>query len=137
MVPLPAWSSWPSINVRHRCGSLWSVPSCRAGGCSCTNGPSRQQPIHAVPTIWLPWLRPEIAATDDNCDAAVPADELARFGLTDRERDVLALLAAGRSNPEIARALFISAKTASVHVSSIMAKLGVRRRAHLSKLREI
>ena len=55
-------------------------------------------------------------------------DELARFGLTDRERDVLALLAAGKSNPEIARTLFISAKTASVHVSNIMAKLGVRRR---------
>ena len=61
-------------------------------------------------------------------EAAAPADELARFGHTDRERDVLALLAAGKSNPEIARVLFISAKTASVHVSSIMAKLGVRRR---------
>ncbi len=54
-----------------------------------------------------------------------PADELARFGLTEREREVLPLLAAGQSNPEIARALFISAKTASVHVSNILAKLGV------------
>jgi DNA-binding NarL/FixJ family response regulator len=34
----------------------------------------------------------------------------------------------GLVNPEIARVLFISAKTASVHVSNIMAKLGVRRR---------
>jgi DNA-binding CsgD family transcriptional regulator len=61
-------------------------------------------------------------------EQAAAADELARFGLTDREREVLALLAAGRSNPEIARALFISAKTASVHVSNIIAKLGVSRR---------
>ncbi len=54
-----------------------------------------------------------------------PADDLARFGLTEREREVLIRLAAGRSNPEIARELFISAKTASVHVSNILAKLGV------------
>ncbi len=54
-----------------------------------------------------------------------PADELARFGLTEREREVLILVAAGRSNTEIAKALFISAKTASVHVSNILAKLGV------------
>jgi DNA-binding NarL/FixJ family response regulator len=35
------------------------------------------------------------------------------------------LLAAGRSNPQIAQTLFISPKTASVHVSNILAKLGV------------
>ena len=57
--------------------------------------------------------------------AGEAADELARFGLTDREREVLLLLADGRSNPEIAQALFISPKTASVHVSNILAKLGV------------
>jgi DNA-binding CsgD family transcriptional regulator len=57
--------------------------------------------------------------------AGEPVDELARFGLTDREREVLLLLADGRSNPEIAQALFISPKTASVHVSNILAKLGV------------
>jgi DNA-binding CsgD family transcriptional regulator/tetratricopeptide (TPR) repeat protein len=70
------------------------------------------------------------AAPADSQDgpSAEPADELARFGLTDREREVLLLVAAGHSNPEIARMLFISAKTASVHVSNILAKLGVNGR---------
>jgi DNA-binding NarL/FixJ family response regulator len=60
--------------------------------------------------------------------APSPPDPLARFGLTAREREVLSLLAAGRSNPEIGQALFISTKTASVHVSNILAKLGVNGR---------
>jgi DNA-binding CsgD family transcriptional regulator len=52
-------------------------------------------------------------------------DELARLGLTGREREILLLVAAGHTNREIARALFISPKTAGVHVSNILAKLGV------------
>jgi DNA-binding CsgD family transcriptional regulator len=51
-----------------------------------------------------------------------------RAGLTPRELEVLRLVAAGRSNGQIAEALFISRKTASVHVSNILAKLGVRTR---------
>lgn len=48
-----------------------------------------------------------------------------RMGLTARELDVLRLVAAGRSNRGIADELFISVKTASVHVSNILGKLGV------------
>jgi DNA-binding CsgD family transcriptional regulator len=48
-----------------------------------------------------------------------------RLGLTAREFEVLRLVTVGRSNPEIAAELYISAKTASVHVSNILAKLGV------------
>ncbi|WP_275412830.1 ATP-binding protein [Planotetraspora phitsanulokensis] len=48
--------------------------------------------------------------------------------LTPRELEVLRLVAAGRSNREIAAELFISAKTASVHVSNILPKLGVSSR---------
>jgi ATP/maltotriose-dependent transcriptional regulator MalT len=62
----------------------------------------------------------------DPAGAPVPVPEGAvPFGLTDREREVLALVAAGRSNGQIAAALFISPKTASVHVSNILGKLGV------------
>jgi DNA-binding CsgD family transcriptional regulator/tetratricopeptide (TPR) repeat protein len=50
------------------------------------------------------------------------------LGLTAREFEVLRLVADGRSNPEIAARLFISAKTASVHVSNIMGKIGVASR---------
>ena len=48
--------------------------------------------------------------------------------LSEREREVLAHVDAGRTNAEIARALFISEKTASVHVSNILRKTGTRSR---------
>jgi DNA-binding NarL/FixJ family response regulator len=60
--------------------------------------------------------------------APEPADATDELGLTPREREVLVLLADGRTNRQIAEALFISVKTASVHVSNILAKLGVTNR---------
>ena len=56
---------------------------------------------------------------------AAPADP---FGLTAREREVLALVAEGYTNRRIADELFISESTAGVHVSHILAKLGVETR---------
>ncbi len=57
-----------------------------------------------------------------------------RLGLTDRELEVLRLVAAGRTNRDIAADLFISAKTASVHVSNILAKLGAANRAQAAAI---
>ncbi|HWG12171.1 MAG TPA: response regulator transcription factor, partial [Streptosporangiaceae bacterium] len=54
--------------------------------------------------------------------------------LTTREREVLRLIAAGRSNREIGAQLFISAKTASVHVSNILGKLGVASRTEAAAI---
>jgi DNA-binding CsgD family transcriptional regulator len=54
--------------------------------------------------------------------------------LTARELDVLRLVAQGRSNREVADELFISQKTVSVHVSHILAKLGVRTRVQATAL---
>jgi DNA-binding CsgD family transcriptional regulator len=55
-------------------------------------------------------------------------------GLTGRELEVLQLLAAGQSNREIAAGLFISPKTASVHVSNILAKLGAASRTEAAAI---
>ncbi|HEX6231405.1 MAG TPA: response regulator transcription factor [Actinomycetota bacterium] len=51
--------------------------------------------------------------------------------LTDREREVMALVAAGLSNDQIAERLFVSPATAKTHVSRAMVKLGARDRAQL------
>ncbi|MET9935266.1 response regulator transcription factor, partial [Streptomyces sp. NPDC006324] len=63
---------------------------------------------------------------------AEPGDDA--FGLTRREQDVLRLVTAGRTNRQIAEELFISPKTASVHVSHILAKLGVAGRGEAAAL---
>jgi DNA-binding CsgD family transcriptional regulator len=65
--------------------------------------------------------------------APAAADDLLA-ALTARERDVVALLVEGLSNRAIAERLFISEKTASVHVSNILAKLGVSSRLQAATL---
>jgi DNA-binding NarL/FixJ family response regulator len=74
-----------------------------------------------------------VAAGGSALDPEVVAQLLARSrhplaALTPRERDVLALLAEGRTDRQIAQALFISPRTVAMHVSSILAKLGVPNR---------
>jgi len=63
--------------------------------------------------------------TDTMAASEPPPSPAASFGLTHRETEVLVLLAEGRTNRQIGQALFITPKTASVHVSRILAKLGV------------
>jgi DNA-binding NarL/FixJ family response regulator len=60
--------------------------------------------------------------------AAAAGRDIDSYRLTERELEVLQLVAAGRSNPQIATELFISPKTASVHVSNIISKLNVTSR---------
>jgi DNA-binding NarL/FixJ family response regulator len=59
------------------------------------------------------------------------SDAVALVELTEREREVVALVAAGLSNDEIAARLILSPLTAKTHVSRAMTKLGVRDRAQL------
>ncbi len=87
--------------------------------------------------LGAPWLRSEADGLASRARLALPGAAAAEepapagedpFGLTPRERQVLELLAGGATNREIGAQLFMAEKTASVHVSRILAKLDVRSR---------
>jgi DNA-binding CsgD family transcriptional regulator len=79
-------------------------------------------------------LQPAEVETPPVQDTAAVPDELERLGLTAREAEVLRLVADGLSNSQIAEQLFITRKTASVHVSNILSKLGVSTRVEAAAL---
>jgi DNA-binding NarL/FixJ family response regulator len=96
-----------------------------------------------TPTAEPPAAEPPAAEPNAARLAASPRDSSARAdgrrgdelaALTDRERAVLTEVAKGRSNREIGRLLFISERTVGVHVSRILAKLGVRSRVQASAI---
>jgi DNA-binding CsgD family transcriptional regulator len=70
-------------------------------------------------------------ATAPADDAPAALDPAKAAGLTAREREVLALVAEGRSNRQIAEALFISRSTVKYHVASLLNKLDADTRAQL------
>jgi two-component system, NarL family, response regulator NreC len=73
-----------------------------------------------------PVLGARMVAADAQAKAAAAADPL-----SDREREVLTLLALGHTNQEIAKQLYISVRTAETHRAHIMRKLGLETRAAL------
>jgi DNA-binding NarL/FixJ family response regulator len=77
------------------------------------------------------WLDPAVSTAvlavyrDSQLSTARPIDAV---GLTEREVEVLRLMALGRTNPEIADTLYISERTVKTHIGHVFAKLGVRDR---------
>ncbi|WP_402371195.1 helix-turn-helix transcriptional regulator [Isoptericola rhizosphaerae] len=90
--------------------------------------------VEAAEAIGAGYVRDRALALLDDAGPAVPrraprqGSRSGLGGLTDRERQVLGLVAEGLTNGEIAERLYISRKTASVHVSAILRKLGVASR---------
>ena len=76
------------------------------------------------------WISPHVTTTllDHVRATGMPQEEAPPVELSERERDVLALIAAGKDNAAIGRELYISAGTVRKNVSSILAKLGVDNR---------
>jgi non-specific serine/threonine protein kinase len=98
-------------SLRIRLGQTAFASACAAGG-SLSPGAA-----HEVASAFL-----------DRVGETAPRSEPLHDFLTIREREVLCLVAAGRTNPEIGAALFISRRTVSTHVEHIFGKLGVRTR---------
>jgi ATP/maltotriose-dependent transcriptional regulator MalT len=87
----------------------------------------RADPLREQLTRIARWARVDLGRDEPPVDDT--ASDAPAFALTPREREVLALVADGRTNRQIADELFISEKTASVHVSNILAKLAVSNRS--------
>jgi DNA-binding CsgD family transcriptional regulator len=62
---------------------------------------------------------------------------IARYGITQREREIIKEVCSGKSNQEIADALFISLQTVKDHTHRIYLKMGIKRRVQLIKLMQL
>ncbi|MEV0582924.1 response regulator transcription factor [Nonomuraea sp. NPDC050310] len=84
--------------------------------------------VHGGQVLLAPEAAEAVMAGQRPAAAPVPAPLVKPVPLTDREREVLRLIAEGRSNREIARALDVAEKTVKTHVSNVLMKLGVQDR---------
>ena len=87
--------------------------------------------VAAGEALLAPRITRRLIAQFTATHAAHQASEDRLAGLTQREREILALVGQGLSNPEIAETLVISKATARTHVSRVIGKLGARDRAQL------
>jgi predicted ATPase/DNA-binding CsgD family transcriptional regulator len=121
-----AHDAWPSAYARYRLGEALCAEDRRDEAAEPLRLAARAaEALGAVPLQEDVMALARRARVPLDDAAPQPTEAEAPFGLTEREREVLTLVAAGHSNGQIAAALYISPKTASVHVSNILAKLGV------------
>jgi DNA-binding CsgD family transcriptional regulator len=148
-----AWTAavkaWQDLGCPHRAGYAWwrkaqaeldgghpataAAAALRAAAAAADGHAPLLAQIHLLAErARIPLQPPAASATQ----APPPTRARAPYGLTGRELAVLRLLAAGRTNAQIAAELYISPRTASVHVSSILRKLGVSSRVQAATIAE-
>ena len=143
-----AAKAWQDLGCPHRAGYAWwrqaqarldagqpataAAAALRAAALCADGHASLLAQVHLLAERARIPLHARVAApaTRPSVDAATP------YGLTGRELAVLRLLSAGRTNAQIGTELYISPKTAGVHVSSILRKLGVTGRVQAAALAE-
>ena len=144
-----AAKAWQDLSCPHRAGYAWwrqaeaqldaGQPAAAAAGplrAAAAAADGHAPLLAQIRTLAERARIPLHPADAGEPEAPPPAQPLTRYGLTDRELTVLRLLAAGRTNPQIGAELYISASTASVHVSNILRKLGVSSRVQAAAVAE-
>jgi DNA-binding NarL/FixJ family response regulator len=147
----PAWSvaaeRWEALDYRHRAGyarwrqaeALLAASHSDRATAATVLAKAAGLAVEHVPLMTV--IQDLACRARIDLDAATtqvqPEPPTARaFGLTDRELDVLRLLGQGKTNPEIAAALFISPRTAGVHVTNILRKLDATTRVQAATIAE-
>ena len=107
---------------------IWPYPRVRSRCCACSSGyrlQKRPEPVGAFPRHVPVGLR-EFKLSQMKGGRIRLAGE--RYGLTAREKQVLAEMVEGKSNRQVATALTVSVSTVKSHVSNILSKMGVESR---------
>ena len=145
-----AAQAWQDLDCPHRAGYAWwrqaqaqldagqpaaaAAAAVRAAAAAADGHAPLLAQVRALAERARIPLQPPAAATPTTpSPAAAPAP----YGLTGRELAVLRLLAAGRTNAQIGAELYISPKTAGVHVTNILRKLGVSGRVQAAAVAEL
>jgi len=147
-----AWSAtaktWEHLDCPHLAGYAWwrhaeaqldaGQPAATATGAlrAAAAAADGHAPLLAQIRALAQRARIPLHPPPDAVTKTPPPDAAAPYGLTERELTVLQLVAAGRTNAQIGAELYISPKTAGVHVTNILRKLGESNRVQAAALAE-